>query len=66
MAFKTEGIFGAIKSIYTGFGPCLSRQILNQAIGLSIFYGLKTWWTEKYVLLLTHKTYKKSETKNKT
>jgi solute carrier family 25 protein 39/40 len=45
-AFKTEGIAVGIRSMYTGFIPCLCRQVGNQAAAFSTFYGLKQRYLE--------------------
>merc|ERR1712188_237195 len=46
-AFKTGGFAAGMKSVYTGFGACASRQIGNQAISFPVFYKLKAYTLNK-------------------
>jgi len=45
--YKTGGIGSMIRSIYTGYLPCCGRQIGNQAVSFTCFYGLKNWYLKK-------------------
>jgi hypothetical protein len=43
-SFREHGFYGGMRVVYTGFVPCLARQVLNQATGLAVIYSLKNWW----------------------
>jgi len=53
-SFREHGLIGCTKVIYTGFVPCLARQVCNQATGLALIYSLKNWWLSKYVSTHPH------------
>jgi len=41
---KEHGVLACLRSVYTGFLPCAARQMGNQAVGLTAFYRLKSFW----------------------
>lgn len=45
--YKSKGIGATLRSIYTGFLPCLGRQVGNQATAFTIFYGIKQYLTQQ-------------------
>eukprot|EP01089_Gocevia_fonbrunei_P013462 TRINITY_DN345_c0_g1_i1.p1 TRINITY_DN345_c0_g1~~TRINITY_DN345_c0_g1_i1.p1 ORF type:complete len:310 (+),score=60.52 TRINITY_DN345_c0_g1_i1:79-1008(+) len=42
-AFRDYGFVGGVKTIYTGVIPTMGRQIGNQAVSFSVFYGIKDY-----------------------